>query len=178
MEDFDVDERYGDPGKKMEFVNAIGFEGKFYALSLQGSVVVIEDVGGSGFGITRVGGNRGLPSRVCWRRFREYLVECDGVIYVVFLGSRKGMNVVDDVEVLRLDVGEVLWVEVEGIGDWALFVEDECCMGVDARKVGCKRNCVYFTHHRVGNWWVFDMATRKISPFQESVMWDETVEVE
>lgn len=184
VEDFEVNERYGDRGKKMQFVNGIGFEGKFYALSLQGSVVVIEDVGrgggsGSCFGITRVGGgNRGNLS--CWRRFREYLVECEGEILVVFLGWRKGMDVVDDVEVYRLDVGEVLWVEVEGIGERALFVEDECCMGVDARKVGCKRNCVYFTHHnaRVGNWWVFDMETRKISPLQQSQMWDHTVEVE
>ncbi|KAH6823622.1 hypothetical protein C2S53_006529 [Perilla frutescens var. hirtella] len=173
MEDCNIKERYDDEGKNMQFSNAIGFEGKFYALSLQGSVVVIEEVG-SCFRVTGVGGNRAVPSKVS-RQFREFLVECDGEILVVFLVSKKWIDVVDDVEVFRLDVGELLWVKMEGIGDRALFVEDECCMGVDANKVGCRKNSVYFTHHGVENWWVFDMGTANISPLQEPVMWDQAI---
>lgn len=182
IEDCNIKEPY-DPGKNMQFSNAIGFKGKFYALSLQGSLAVIEDVD-SCFRITAIGGNRAVPTKVS-RQFREYLVESDGEILLVFLVSRKSIDLVEDVEVFRLDIQKLLWVEVERLGDRTLFLENECCMGVTASKVGCKRNCIYFTHHRVENWWIFDMETGKISPafgtktgIQESVMWDEPMELE
>ncbi|KAK6143655.1 hypothetical protein DH2020_024003 [Rehmannia glutinosa] len=129
--DCNVKEPY-DPTQNMQFSNAIGFKGKFYALSLQGSVVVIEDVD-SCFRITRIGANRAVPSKV-WRQFREYLVESDGEILLVFLISRKSVDFVEDVEVFRLDIAKLLWVKVERIGDRTLFLEDECCMWVKASK--------------------------------------------
>ncbi|KAI3448218.1 hypothetical protein Pfo_004883 [Paulownia fortunei] len=155
---------------------------KFYALSLQGSVVVIEEID-SCFRITAIGASRAVPSKVS-RQFREYLVESDGEILLVFLVSRKSIDLVEDVEVFRLDIAKLLWVKVERLGDRTLFLEDECCMGVTASKVGCKKNCIYFNHHRVDKWWIFDMESGHISPafgtnteIQESVMWDEPMEV-
>ncbi|KAL2513597.1 putative F-box protein [Forsythia ovata] len=163
--------------QRMQFTNAIGFEGKFYALSLQGSLAVIED-NDSCFQITAIGANRAMPSVVS-RQFREYLLESNREILLVFLISRKSIDVVDDVEVFRLDISKLLWVKVESLGDMMLFVEDECCMGLSASKVGSKGNCIYFTHHRVKDWWVFDMETCCISQtsgpnieFTKSLMWD------
>ncbi|XP_051120085.1 uncharacterized protein LOC127243902 [Andrographis paniculata] len=150
-----VEEPYA-PGQCMSFTNIVGHGGKVYALSLQGSVAVIE-----GVEITAIGANRAVPSGLS-RQFREYLFEVDGEILLVLLVSRKSIDVVNDVEVLRLDVGKLLWVKVKSIGEKALFVEDECCMGVVARSVGCKKNCVYFTHHRTNVWWKFDMGNGHI----------------
>ncbi|KAL8027562.1 hypothetical protein ABFX02_14G103300 [Erythranthe guttata] len=174
FQDCCVEEPYN-PGEYMQFTNAIGFEGKFYALTLQGSIVVIEEDVDSCFRITVVGSGsrRGVPIGVS-RQFREYLVESDGEILLVFLVSRKCIDVVDDVEVFRLDIDRVLWVKIESIGDRALFLEDECCMWVDARKLGCKKNCIYFTHHRVDEWLTFDLGSGEISPAfgQDYVTWD------
>ncbi|CAI9764466.1 unnamed protein product [Fraxinus pennsylvanica] len=147
--------------QRMQFTNAIGFQGKFYALSLQGSLAVIEDID-SCFQITATGANRAVPSVVS-RQFREYLLESNGEIFLVFLISRKSINAVDDVEVFRLDICKLLWVKVESLGDMMFFVENECCMSLSASKVGCRGNCIYFTHHRVKEWWVFDMETCCIS---------------
>ncbi|KAL2232637.1 putative F-box protein At3g25750 [Sesamum indicum] len=169
------------PSQNMQFINAIGFHGKFYALSLQGSLAVIEDTD-SCFRITAIGGSRAVPSKVS-RQFREYLVESCGEILLVFLISRKSIDHVEDVEVFRLDIPKLSWVEVENLGDRTLFLEDECCMGVTASKVGCKKNCIYFSHHRVyDQWWVFNMESGNISPafetnakIQESLIWNEPI---
>ncbi|EYU39100.1 hypothetical protein MIMGU_mgv1a025591mg [Erythranthe guttata] len=161
FQDCCVEEPYN-PGENMRFTNAIGFQGKLYALTLQGSIVMIEEDVDSCFRIAVVGSRRSVPIGVS-RQFREYLVESDGEILLVFLVSRKCIDVVDDVEVFRLDIDRILWVKIENIGDMALFLEDECCMWVDARKVGYKKNCVYFAYHRVDKWWVFDMGSGKIS---------------
>ncbi|KAL2490925.1 putative F-box protein [Abeliophyllum distichum] len=125
-----------------------------------------------------VGANRAVPSVVS-RQFREYLLESNREILLVFLISRKSIDVVDDVEVFRLDISKLLWVKVESLGDMMLFLEDECCMGLSASKVGSKGSCIYFTHHRVKDWWVFDMETSYITQtsgpnieFTKSSMWD------
>ncbi|KAK4390493.1 hypothetical protein Sango_2112600 [Sesamum angolense] len=145
MEDCTAKEPYA-PSQYMQFINAIGFQGKFYALSLQGSLAVIEDVD-SCFRITAIGDSRAVPSKLS-RQFRE------------------------------LDIPKLSWVKVENLGDRTLFLEDECCMGVTASKVGCKKNCIYFSHRRVyDQWWVFDVESGSISPafgtnvkIQESLM--------
>ncbi|KAE9448405.1 hypothetical protein C3L33_19697, partial [Rhododendron williamsianum] len=67
----------------MQFTNAIGFEGKFYALSLQGTLAVMEKID-SHFRITSLGTNRAIPS-VHAMHFKEYLIESNGEILLVFL---------------------------------------------------------------------------------------------
>ena len=47
--------------------------------------------------------------------------------------------------VYKLNEEECEWVQVDSLGDLALFVGDDCCFCVSAKEyVGCKGNCVYF----------------------------------
>ncbi|KAG8368581.1 hypothetical protein BUALT_Bualt15G0060400 [Buddleja alternifolia] len=154
----------------MQFTNAIGFEGKFYALSLQGSLVVIEDID-SCFRITGIGGTRVVPDKAS-RQFREYLVESNGEILLVFLASRKSIGLVEDVEVYRLDIGKLLWEKMDSLGDRTLFLEDECCMWVTSSIMGCRTNCIYFTHYRVDEWFVYEMETTQIFPASGNGNWE------
>ncbi|GFP79588.1 hypothetical protein PHJA_000102300 [Phtheirospermum japonicum] len=166
-----IAEPYSGDGRFMEFTNVIGFQGKFYAISRQGSLALIEDEGDSGiFDITALGRNRAVPCCKVSRSFREYLMVYKGVIYLVFLLSRASINVVDDVEVFRLDTSRLLWEKVDCLtGDTIFFVEDRCCVGVSANSLGldCSKrrrgNCVYFTHGRADTWFVYDMKTNCIS---------------
>ncbi|GMY11129.1 F-box protein SKIP23-like [Fagus crenata] len=48
-------------------------------------------------------------------------------------------------KVYKLNEEGCEWVQVESLGDLALFVGDDCCFCVSAKEyVGCKGNCVYF----------------------------------
>ncbi|KAJ6905576.1 hypothetical protein NC652_023368 [Populus alba x Populus x berolinensis] len=131
----------------MRFTNAIGFKGKFYALSLQGTLAVIENID-SHLRITALGKKRAIPSDSSLH-FRELMVESG----------------VDSVEVYQLDVDDLTWIKMESLGDRTLFLGSNCCMSVSASKVGCKRDCVYYTH-RSGDygWWVYDLDKATISP--------------
>ena len=54
-------------------------------------------------------------------------------------------------KVLKLDAGGAEWIEVEGLGDVALFVGDNSTISVTASNFnGCQRNCIYFTHDEIG----------------------------
>ncbi|GER35908.1 50S ribosomal protein L28 [Striga asiatica] len=135
-----VIEPYSAANQYMEFTNAIGLEGKFYAISRQGSLA---------------------------KHFREYLIEYKGGIFLVLLVSRGSVDVVDDVEVFRLDKSRLFWeTAVEKLPEDAVFfVEDKCCLGIPASLLGCKSgsNCIYFTHSGVESWFRFDMETSCIT---------------
>lgn len=134
----------------MRFTNAIGYKGKFYALSLQGTLAVIEDAR-----ITALGTKRAAPT-VHSRHFKECLLESDGEILLVFLISKKSVNIVDDVEVFRLDIGTLSWIKMERLGDRTLFRGSDCCMSVSASKVGCRSDCIYFRNHIDEDWCAYD----------------------
>ncbi|KAA8536370.1 hypothetical protein F0562_028848 [Nyssa sinensis] len=151
--------------QRMQFTNAVGFKGHLCALSLQGTLAVIEDID-SHHRITATSTSRAIPF-VSSRHFREYLVESNGGILLVFLISRKTINIVDDVEVFGLHIPRLSRVKIESLGDRALFVGVDCCMLVTASKVGRRRNCICFKHHMVDGWWVFDMERGSISPWLE-----------
>ena len=85
----------------MTFTNAIGFNGRFYVLSLQGTLAVI-DATESYPRITALSSERAVPSLLP-KHFREYLLESEGNILLVFLISRKSIKVVDDAEVFQLN---------------------------------------------------------------------------
>ncbi|GFP79589.1 hypothetical protein PHJA_000102400 [Phtheirospermum japonicum] len=168
MRDCRIKEPYSGDDRHMEFTNVIGLQGKFYAISRQGSLALIEDEGNSGnFEITALGRNRVVPYCKESRHFREYLLKYKGEIYLVFLLSRASINVVDDVEVLLLDKSRLIWKKMDRlIGDAMFFVEDYCCVGISASLLGCSKgsNCVYFTHDRADDtWFVYDMKTSCIS---------------
>ncbi|GMN58320.1 hypothetical protein TIFTF001_027421 [Ficus carica] len=147
----------------MRFTNVIGFKGNFYALSSQGTLAVIEEVGHHRFEITALGKTRAVPSVSC-RRFVECLIESDGEILLVFLVSRKAVDAVDHVEVFQLICDDLLWTKIRSLGARTLFVATDSCVSVWADRVGCKRNCVYFTQRAMDGWWEFDMEVGSISP--------------
>jgi hypothetical protein len=138
----------------MQFTNAIGFRGKFYVLTLQGTLAVIEEVD-SQLKITSLGTKRAIPS-VSSKHFRKYLVESNGEILLIFLISKKSITVVDEVEVFGLDLVKLSWNKMECLDDRTLFVGDNCCVCFSASKVGCKSNCLYFhfTHNTIYGWWL------------------------
>ncbi|XP_075650174.1 uncharacterized protein LOC142620736 [Castanea sativa] len=139
-----VDPHAPDKSRKhyMQFTNVIGLRGKFYALTLQGTLAVIVEVD-SHLKITSLAIKRAIPS-VSSRHFREYLVESNGEILLIFLISKKSIDVVDDVEVFGLNFVRLSWIKTESLGDQTLFVGENCCVSVSASKVGCKSNCLYF----------------------------------
>lgn len=86
--------------------------------------------------ITNVGRSRAVPS-VSTRNFKEYLLESDGKILMVFLIHRRTLSVVDQVEVFRLNFDKLSWIKVESLQERELFLETECCIWVNSSQVGC-----------------------------------------
>ncbi|XP_019165378.1 PREDICTED: uncharacterized protein LOC109161434 [Ipomoea nil] len=147
----------------MKFTNVVGYSGKFYALTLQGTLAVIEEVN-SQFHITKLCRRRAVPS-VPSKRFTEYLLESGGEILLVFLICRKSVMSVDHVEVLKLQLGDELsWIKMESLGDRTLFAGINSCFSVTATQVGCRRNSIYFTHLSKDSWRLYDMETDTILP--------------
>lgn len=69
-----------------------------------------------------MGPKRAVPS-VYSSHFKECLLESDREILLIFLISRKSVNIVDGVEVFRLDVITLSWIKIERLrGDRALFL--------------------------------------------------------
>lgn len=153
-------------GEHCQFVNVIGYNRKFYALSLQGTIAVIEEIDSS-LSVTKISLSRAVPSIIS-RQFKGILVESEGEILSIFLISKRSIKKVDDVEIYRLDIPKLLWVKMESLGHRTLFVEEECCMWINANKLGCRSNCVYFTQQIGENWWLFDMQEQAISPVPQS----------
>ncbi|KAK7319513.1 hypothetical protein RJT34_04234 [Clitoria ternatea] len=145
----------------MQFTNAIGFKGKFYALSVQGSLAVIEHID-SVPKITALSGTRIVPS-VSSNHFREYMLESDGEVLLVHLISGKSsMHNVDDVEVYQLNLARLSWFKLESLGERTVFVGSNCSVCVLASEVGCRKNCIYFRHPMRDEWWVYDMESGKV----------------
>ncbi|KAG5548370.1 hypothetical protein RHGRI_013912 [Rhododendron griersonianum] len=90
------------------------------------TLAVIEEID-SRLRITGLSKSRAVPS-VPSMHFKEYLVESNGEILLVFLiMSRKSIRSVDNVEVYRLRFDTISWVKMERIGDighcsWGLIV--------------------------------------------------------
>ena len=125
----------------MQFTNAIGCRGKLYALTLQGTLAVIEE-DDSHLKITSLGTN---PS-VSTRHFREYLVESNGEILPIFLISKKSINGVDDVEVFWLDFVRLSRTKTKSLGDQTLFVGENCCVCL-CKQGGMQEQLFVFSFH-------------------------------
>ncbi|MCD7457456.1 hypothetical protein HAX54_035104 [Datura stramonium] len=95
-QDCNVTDPFGS-GEHFQFINAIGFNGKFYTLSLQGTLAVIEEID-SRLSVTGISSNRAIPSIIS-RQFKEILVESEGEILLIFLISKRSIKKVDDVEI-------------------------------------------------------------------------------
>ncbi|KAH0732075.1 hypothetical protein KY289_003263 [Solanum tuberosum] len=150
-------------GQLIQFCNAIIFDGKFYALSLQGTLAVIEESDESQFQVTRLSRKQAIPSNYS-KRFIEYFLESNGEILLIFLISERSNRIVDKVEVFKLQIEDLSWLKLDNLGDRTLFAGINCCMSVPASQVGCRNNCVYFTHLSIDGWRLYDMRSGYISP--------------
>ncbi|CAN1189112.1 hypothetical protein LINPERHAP2_LOCUS39711 [Linum perenne] len=152
----------------MKLSNGIWFRGKFYALSLEGTLAVMEEVG-SDFRITKLGKKRAVPDSI-GMKFRECLVESEGGILLVFLVWRKTGKIVEEVQVYRLDMEKLVWVRVKSLDGAAVFVGCDCCVSVPGKKLlECRGNCVYFVSGDADDddgsccWWVYEVESGVIS---------------
>ncbi|CAI0411471.1 unnamed protein product [Linum tenue] len=155
-------------GRWMRFSNGIWFQDRFYALSVEGTLAVVEeDVNSDLLRITKFGKQRAVPDSdlAATRRFRECLVESEGKVVLVFLGSARSMETVDHVEVFRLELKELAWVRARSLGGAALFLGSNTCVSVEGKKLlECKGNCVYFAASgNGGGWGVYDVESGVIS---------------
>ncbi|KAL9414626.1 hypothetical protein AB3S75_042982 [Citrus x aurantiifolia] len=124
----------------MRFTNAIAHKGKFYALSLHGTLAVIEDIE-SQPRITALGPKRAVPSVYSKNQLILLMMsKCFVLMLIHFHGLK-----LEDLE----EIGHCLG--------------SNCCMSVSASKMVCKSDCVYFSHHREDDWWVYDLQRGSIS---------------
>ncbi|CAI0452523.1 unnamed protein product [Linum tenue] len=146
--------------------SGIWLRGKLYALSLQGTLVVIEQERNRGFRVGSMGEQRMVPGVQC-KHFREILVESEGEILLVFLIFRKSVESVDGVEVRRLDTQKLEWIRLQDLGGRVLFFGTNCCVSVsagEAEELGCRRrNCVYFKQSCSAVWSQYDMEMGTIN---------------
>ncbi|KAL8514151.1 hypothetical protein ACS0TY_013323 [Phlomoides rotata] len=147
--------------KCMEFTGVIGFQGKFYALSLQGALAVIESVN-SRLAITWISTRRAVPS-VSWKLFKEHLFEMNGEIFLVFFIHKKSAEMVDHVEVFRLCFDELKWIKIERFHGKTVFFDGRGCW-VNSAEIGCRGDCIYFTLAQDNSWWIYDMERSCIKP--------------
>ncbi|KAM3683570.1 hypothetical protein ACJW31_12G158000 [Castanea mollissima] len=110
----------------------------------KGTLAVIEE-DDSHLKITSLGTKRAIPS-VLTRHFREYLVESNGEILLIFLISKKSINVVDDVEVFGLDFVRLSRIKTKSLGDQTLFVGDNCCVCL-CKQDGIQEQLFVFSFH-------------------------------
>ncbi|CAI0455212.1 unnamed protein product [Linum tenue] len=97
----------------MRFGNGIWFQDRFYALSVEGTLAVVEEDVNFDLRITKLGKERVVPDSdvAATPGFRECLVESEGKVVLVFLCSTRSMETVDHVEVYRLELKELAWVK-------------------------------------------------------------------
>ncbi|CAL1374433.1 unnamed protein product [Linum trigynum] len=155
-------------GRWMRFSNGIWFQDRFYALSVEGTLAVVEEDVNSDLRITKLGKQRAVPDSdlaATRRRFRECLVESEGKVVLVFLCSTRSTETVDHVEVYRLELKELAWVRARSLGGAALFLGSNSCMSVSGDKLlECKGNSVYFAASgNGGGWGVYDTESGVIS---------------
>lgn len=144
----------------MDFTDTVYLDGKRYAMSLQGTLVVVEEID-SVPTITGVASNRGVPS-LGWRFFREHLVELGGEIILILLIHQEALGVVDGVEVFQLCLHKLKWIKAERIGGKVVCLEPWFKWG-NSEEIGCKGDRIYFTQPSFSGWLVYDMETASIS---------------
>ncbi|EYU43586.1 hypothetical protein MIMGU_mgv1a020369mg, partial [Erythranthe guttata] len=148
--------------KCMQFTSIIKFEGKYFALSLQGALAVMQEID-TCLTITAISSSRALPSVSC-RFFKEYLVDLNGEILLVYLIHQKTVKVVDKVEVFRLSSPGLKWIKVERIQGKTLYFNQNCHIYMDSTAIDGREDCIYFIRGSNNCWWKYDMGRDCISP--------------
>lgn len=85
-------------------------------------------------------------------------------------------------EVFKLKIEDLSWLRLENLRDRMLFAGIKCSVSVPANQVGCRNNCVYFTHHYIDGWRLYDVESGCISPCYDDAgfeikhpVWEEPI---
>ncbi|EYU43588.1 hypothetical protein MIMGU_mgv1a018396mg, partial [Erythranthe guttata] len=147
--------------KRMQFTSIAKLQGAVVALSLQGALAVIQEID-SCLTIKAVSSSRAVPS-VSSKFFKEYFVQLNGEILLVFLINQKTASVVDKVEIFRLRFPDLKLIKVENIQGKTLFV-DQCHNRVSSVQTGYRGNCIYFNQGSENERCKYDLVSDCISP--------------
>ncbi|WCJ18183.1 hypothetical protein M5689_000557 [Euphorbia peplus] len=101
--------------------------------------------------------------------YRECMIESGRNVLIVFLISRNRVNKLYYVEVYQLNTDDYTWVNKENFGDMTVFCIVNCCMEVSAKRVGCRRNCIYCSISSGNGCWIYDMETATILPVETAI---------
>ncbi|KAM3377405.1 hypothetical protein P3S68_009818 [Capsicum galapagoense] len=78
--------------------------------------------------LTNAVGFEAVPS-VFSKHFKEYLLESNGEILLIFLISEQSTRKVDKVEVFKLRMDDhISWLKLDNLGNRTLFAGTNCCM--------------------------------------------------
>ncbi|XP_026439798.1 F-box/kelch-repeat protein At1g57790-like [Papaver somniferum] len=134
-----LDNVYLPPGKKdiayEPTLNCPIFSrGAFYCLNLSGALGVFKfEENGIAWDILSM-----VPRSTCGFINKSYLVELEGKLLSVLLGHFGKW-----VRIFRLDMSEMVWVEVENLGQHALFISNTSCIATVA-PTSQMENKIYF----------------------------------
>ncbi|CAL9124221.1 unnamed protein product [Musa acuminata var. zebrina] len=140
-----------------DFDSIVSFEGQFYALNDNGSLLSFEvfplrltklDVPPP---INDIFGNR------------RFLVESCGELLFVGMARHHSSSIC----VLRLDLKNKAWVKMEKLGDQALFLNRKQAISVSAVEAGCDGDRIYFSNPCDDDviWRVCDMESPRLDSF-------------
>ncbi|CAJ1958875.1 unnamed protein product [Sphenostylis stenocarpa] len=124
---------------------------------------------------------------------KKFLVECDGALMMVDLHLSTDYEYLEEedigymgwertvkFDVFRLEEEVGRWVEVANLGEWVLFLGDDCAFSASAKDLGVERgNCVVFRDDRLGGVrvangvGVYDLGDGRISPLWECPSFSE-----
>lgn len=146
--------------------DVIFFQGKFYAFSKHGTIIVSDFTPRPNVTLLQLGEPPRLrPS------YKRYLIESCGHLLLVAYRHYFAEKYI--FEVLRLDMHELHWTRMESLGDCTLFLSPASSLSVSVPgHLKYPRNCIYYTDHwcrdqdAVGAWksGVYSMDTGKITP--------------
>ncbi|KAJ4974354.1 hypothetical protein NE237_007528 [Protea cynaroides] len=97
-----------------------------------------------------------------WKYDQNFLVECDGNLLAVFVGTLGKW-----IRVYRLDQPKMIWKDVKSLGDWMLFLSENTCFSTKTvvRGMGNK----FYIPRFYGNHGVFySLATKRYHTFDGS----------
>ncbi|CAL5444237.1 unnamed protein product [Camellia sinensis] len=138
--------------------------GKIYGITLDGTLLTVDDVG-SNLVVTELGSEKAPnPSIPGTSRLDENLVDSCGELFIV-VKSYLGMTMkIRDMEVYKMDFSRLLWTKVDSLGDRTFFL---CITGnsfsCSAAESGIKHNSIYYLEGNDRDLYVFDLENYSIS---------------
>lgn len=132
------------------------FDGRIFAVCDSGALLVVEDNADGPSSAASVRQVASPPNGAMdWEKM--YLVESYGEL--LLLCRRLARSIIDfsletvSFEVYKYDFNGQEWIELEELGDRALFIGDNHSMSLSSSDdVSCKANSIYFTDDNPGRW--------------------------